>query len=108
MNQQVSYEIMPGYRYSSSVLFCPDENQFYIRNSSSKIGVGYTCYVDSCKCRVHVRDGKCYFGNTLSHDHGDKSEMYYNLCALNEMKRTLRCVDNRRSPKEVFDDAMAR
>lgn len=108
MNHQVSYEMMPGYRYSSSVLYCLDEKQFYIRNSSSKIGIGYTCYVDECKCRMHVRDNKCYVGNTFSHDHGEKSEMYYDLCALNEMKRILRSVDNRRSPKQVFDDVITR
>lgn len=108
MSQQVSYEIMPGFRFNSSLLFCPDEQQFYVRNSTSKIGIGYTCYVGGCKCRMHVRDNKCYTGNTFVHDHGDKTEMYYNLCALNEMKRILRSVDNRCTPKQVFDDVMTR
>lgn len=108
LNHEVSYEIMPGFRYSSSLLFCPDEQQFYVRNTSSKVGTGYTCYVKECLCRMHVRDGKCYIGNTFSHDHSDQTEMYYNLSALNEMKRILRSIDNRRTPKEVFDDVMSR
>lgn len=108
LSKRVTYEIMPGYRYNSSVLFCPEEQQFYLRNSTSKIGIGYTCYVKECKCRMHVRDNICYVANTFSHDHGDKTEMYYNLCALNEMKRILRSVENRSSPKQVFDDVMTR
>lgn len=108
MNREITYEMMPGFRFSSNVLYSPEEKQFYVRNSSSKIGVGYTCYIDACKSRVHVRDMKCYIGNSIQHNHEDKADMYINLSALNEMKRMLRSVNNRMTPKQAFDDVISR
>lgn len=87
IDSEIKYEMMPGFRFSSNLLYSHEEKQFYVRNSTSKIGVGYTCYIDACKSRVHVRDMKCYIGNAIQHNHEDKADMYINLSALNEMKR---------------------
>lgn len=106
IDRQLTYEMMPGFRFSSSVLYCPEEKQFYIRNSASKIGIGFTCYVNDCKARVHVRNSECFVGNSFSHEHVDKHQMYLDLCALNEMKRILRSPENRNTPLDVFDDVM--
>lgn len=108
LNRKVSYEIMPGYRFNSKVLFCPDEQQFYLGNSASEYGLGYTCYVSDCKCRVHLRNNECYIGNAIAHNHEKKTGMYYNLLALNEIKRILRSQDNQLSPEEVFNDVIKR
>lgn len=108
VNTKVSYEIMPGFRYNSKVLFCPDEQQFYVANSVSEIGHGYTCYIPQCKCRIHMRDNECYVGNAIAHKHEKKTAMYHNLCALNEMKRILRSADNQFSPRQVFNDVIKR
>lgn len=108
-NHELPYEMMPGFRFNSNVLYSPEEKQFYIRNSSSsKVGIGYTCYVNECTARVHVRDMKCYVADTKPHDHQNKSDMYINLSALNEMKRMLRSFYNRMTPKQVFDDVISR
>lgn len=107
-NTKVLYEIVPGFRYSSNVLYCPQEQQFYLANSASEIGVGYTCYVSDCKCRMHLRNNECYVGNAIAHNHETKTQMYDNLCALNEIKRILRLTDNQLPIKQVFDDVVER
>lgn len=107
-NTKVSYKIMPGYRYNSKVLFCPEEQQFYLANTPSKVGMAYTCYVSDCKCRVHIQNNECYIVNAMAHNHEEKTWMYYNLCALNEIKGILRSSDNQLSPEEVFDDVIKR
>lgn len=107
-NTEVEYEIMSGFRYNSNLLFVKPEKQFYIKNTQSKIGIGYKCYVKNCFRRVYLRNEKCFIGDAALHDHGDKSEMYVNLIALNEMKTILRSVENRRNPRQVFDDVMTK
>lgn len=108
LNTKLSYEMMPGFRFNSNLLFCPEEQQFYVANSSSEIGLGYTCYMNECRCRVHIRNDECYIGNTMAHNHERKMGMYYNLRALNEIKHILNSVDNQLSPKQVFDDVTKR
>ena len=107
-NAKVTYEIMPGFRYTSKLLYVKEEKQFYVKNTKSNIGIGYTCYHDGCSRRVHLRGENCFIGDNGVHDHSDKSEMYVNLCALNEMKGILRSADKRRTTREVFNDVMTR
>lgn len=105
-NTEVSFEIVKGFRCTSNLLYVKEEKQFYIQNSYSPIGVGYSCYVKDCLRRVHIRGEKCFIGDDGTHDHLDKADMYVNLCALNEMKTTLLSTTNRSKPREVFNDVM--
>lgn len=105
---KVAYEMMPGFRYNSKVLFCPQEQQFYLSNSPSVLGMGYTCYVDDCKCRMHFRNNECYVGNAIAHNHELKTQMYHDLCALNEIKWIIRSPDNELPMEQVFDDVVER
>lgn len=106
-SREISFELMGGYRYNSILIFSKEENQFYCKNSTSKMGVGYTCYVPECQARVHLRDGKCFISNAVTHNHEDKKEMYTDLIVMNKCKRILRSVENRKDPKEVFDSVIA-
>lgn len=108
LNAKVSYEIMAGYRYNSKVLFCPEEQQFYLSNSATDSCLKYTCYVKECRCRVEIRDEQCYIANTMPHEHEKKTDMYRNLCALNEVKSALRSADIQSSTRQVFDDVIKR
>lgn len=108
LNAKLSYKFMPGVRFNSNLLFCPDEEQFYVFNTTSESGRGFTCHVKKCKCRVHIRNDECYIGNTVAHNHEKKTDMYHNLLALNEMKRILHSIDNQLSQKKVFDDVVKR
>lgn len=107
-NEKVEHVFMPGFRVTSTLLFVKAEKQFYIKNSTSKIGIGYTCYQNGCSRRVHIRGGVCFLADNGTHDHPDKSDMYIDLCALNEMKETLRSVKNRLTPRQVFDEVITR
>lgn len=105
--REISFKLMGGYRYNSILIFSKEENQFYLKNSTSKMGVGYTCYVPECQARIHLRNGKFFIGNTVTHNHEDKKIMYTDLFVLNKCKRILRSVENRKDPKEVFDSLIA-
>lgn len=108
VNAKVSYEVMAGFRYNSKVLFCPEEQQFYVGNSASELGLAYTCYVRECRCRVQIRDNECFIGNAMAHNHEKKTGMYHNLCALNEIKSVLHSANNQFSSRQVFDDVIKR
>lgn len=108
-NTKVLYEKMPGFRFNSNLLFCLDEQQFYMQNgrTSTKNGRSYyTCYVNGCTCTVQIRNEECYIGNSLPHRHDQKTDMYLNLCAFNEMRRIVHLVGNQLSAKQVFDDVV--
>lgn len=107
-NTKVSYRMMPTYRFSSNLLFCHEEEQFYRFNTTVGDLRVYLCNVKGCKCRVHIRNDECYIRNTIAHNHEKKRGKYYNLCALNEVKRILSSVHNQLSAKRVFDDVMKR
>lgn len=105
---KISYEFLPGYRFDSDILYCSEEEQFYCHYSTSKKSLTYTCRVDGCRCRVFIQNGECYIANEMAHHHEKKTGEYYNLCALNEVKRILHTVGNQLSPKQVFDDVILR
>ncbi|XP_055304295.1 uncharacterized protein LOC129569479 [Sitodiplosis mosellana] len=108
--REVTYEFMTGFNYNSNLLYVKEEQQFYRRNGVAKgtICLYYTCYVRGCHCKMHIRDGKCFVAGSRLHNHPNQAEMYVNLCALNEMKRIMRSVNNHLMPKQVFDSVMKR
>lgn len=109
IESEVDFEMMPGLRYNSMLLFVKNEQQFYCLNTtSSNYGDAYKCYVSGCSRRIYVRNGKCFINNSSSHKHPNKSNLYFNLCALNEIKTVLRSVENQQNPRKVFDDVIGR
>lgn len=82
---------------SNMKLWAKNEGHFYVKNSKSAIGEGWTYYLDDCFARVHVRDGKCFIASQIDHNH-----------FVNEVKTILRSVENRLKPRAVFDDVMKR
>lgn len=105
-NCELSYEMIPGFRFDTILLYSKDELQFYVRNSRSRFGIIYACFHDSCLARVRVLNGKCFVANSVRHMHENKIEMYRNLCALNEMKSVYRSDSNQLTAKEVFNKVM--
>lgn len=109
IGSKVSYKIMPGFRINSKILFSPKEQQFYRFNTTtSGRNRSYVCRESECKCRVHIHNNECYISNAIAHNHERKMGVYYNLCALNEMKCILDSADNESSAMQVFDDVIER
>lgn len=108
LNSRISYKIMPGFYYNKNVIYCAGEEQFYRHYNKTKKSHTYICRVDGCKCRIYIQNAQCFVANDLSHNHEKKTGMYYNLCALNEIKRILHSVDNKLLPKQVYDDVIQR
>lgn len=108
LNTKISYKIMPGFHFNKNILYCPEEEQFYRPYFTTKQYQAYICKVNGCKCRVQIRNNECFIANEMAHNHDKNTGMFYNLCALNEMKSILHSVDNQLSPREVFDDVIKR
>lgn len=107
-NTQLNYAYVHGYRINSLLLWSVEEKQFYRYNSTSKIGKGYSCYVDHCLARVHVRDGKCFHANSVAHNHATKEQMYVDLMVLSETKSILSSVENNLPSRQVFNIVVAK
>lgn len=79
----IEYEIVPGYRQNSKLLFSND--QFYVLNTKCPLGDSYVCVHEKCKVRVY---GQCIrLTNSPNHEHENKAEEYKKLRCLNEIKR---------------------
>lgn len=54
----IDFEIVPGYRSGSNLLWVSCENCFYKQNVYSKThdGMAYTCYNEECKARKVLTD----------------------------------------------------
>lgn len=109
-NTAIQYEIMPGMRHTSKVLYTHDECQLYLKNSKSVVGEGWKCYyaLGGCLARVHLLNGKCTFANSNQHTHARPDQLVGNLRALNEIKSILCSVNNRLKPREVFEQVVKR
>lgn len=108
IDTDLPFMIINGKQYNSKLLWSSNEKYFYVKNSSSKIGVGYTCYAPKCTARVHVKDSKCVVANSVTHEHPNDEQLFTNLMALNEMRSTLIMVNNCKSPLQVFNDVIAK
>lgn len=92
----------------TAILFVKEEQQFYVRKSSSKAVVSYVCYEAQCNRKVYFWNGKYFIPESKPHTHPHQTEMYFNLYALNEIKGVLQNGGNRLRPRQVFDDVMKR
>lgn len=108
IDTDLPFIIINGKQYNSKLLWSSNEKYFYVKNSSSKIGVGYTCYAPKCTARVHVKGSKCVVANSVTHEHPNDQQLFINLTALNEMRSNLIMVNNCKSPLQVFNDVIAK
>ena len=111
-NTEVRFEIMPGKRQSSRILYTHEEKQIYLKNSNSTIGEGWKCYYSDqfdCRARLHVRNGQCFIANSIQHTgHARPDQEVVNMRALNDIKAILRSVNNRLPPLDVFNEVIKR
>lgn len=85
----LEFEIVPGQRKNSKLLYVLEEQQFYAINSKSKRSSTYLCYVKDCRSRVSVRniDNKCFLVlNFVEHNHPPQGEFYNELKIKNKIK----------------------
>lgn len=103
-NSEVTYEIISGLRIYSFLLYVKEEQQLYrmVKTQKKTSTFFYECHKEGCRCRVYIRDKKCFIAGNASHIHPSQAETYANLNALNEIKKTLRRPNNRLKPKNVY------
>lgn len=68
------YELLPGERINSELLYTNDEKQFYRFNSKMKSGDAYLCCEPNCNKRVHLRQDKMciQYEKYFVHNHSTK------------------------------------
>lgn len=89
---EVKYEIIPGLRANSRLMWAFEENQLYYENSYSKSKQQrpFTCRVKGCPARVFVRDDQTAYRDletTHLSSHGSQYQDYKLMYCTNEMKR---------------------
>lgn len=109
------YEIVPGFRIGSKLLYTKDKKQFYRFNRTNKNGDAYLCAENGCKKRVHLRiDKLCIQQDKYAvHQHETKEKIYEELTVLNEIKS--KCADintlineKKQSVRDIFYSVMSK
>lgn len=109
-SRQIDFEIVPGKRFNSKLLWSKNEMQFYKFNTKLRTGISYLCY-HGCSARVIIRnDGKCYKTDGHNgHNHSTNYVLLYKeLVTKNELKK--KCIDDStsKSVKEIYDEIVLR
>lgn len=104
---QIEYEIVPGKRQNSKLLWSSTERQFYKFNTKLSTGNSYLCY-HGCNCRVLLKnDGTCVKTDTRkNHNHPTNEELYEQLSIANEMKTKCKEDATSKSVKEIYDEVL--
>lgn len=85
----MNFEIIPGNRRSSELLYIIEQKMIYKKKSVYKNTIKYECRNKLCKARVNVMpDGKCVLAKKyIEHNHDNEEGAYKELKALNQIKR---------------------
>lgn len=109
--EEITYEMMPGQRLNSKILWSIDEQQFYRKNTITKNGFcAYKCYEQECWARVLVdeKTGRAVKTQTNTfHNHGNKTTLYTELKLKNEIKKQCLAGASDCNVKEIFDKVVA-
>lgn len=105
---QIEYEIVPGKRQNSKLLWSSTELQFYKFNTKLSTGNSYLCYINGCNCRVLLKnDGTCFKTDSSKvHNHPTNEELYEQLSIANEMKTKCKEDASSKSVKEIYDEVL--
>lgn len=109
VSNTIIYTIICGLRNGSKVLWIPDENQLFYRNShSSKTKLTqYSCRKNNCSVKVYVRpDGTAFKDDIEMHTHGSQYMDYKFMRCENKMKETAKAAPASISPYEIYMDVV--
>lgn len=104
---EVNYSIICGLRQGSQLLWIPDEQQLFYRNSYSiktKLTT-YTCRVKNCLAKVYVNpDGTAFKDETEVHNpsHGSQYTEFKLMYCDNQMKEKAKTAPASMTPYEIY------
>ena len=88
--REVTYELMPGKRANSEILYSKEEQQFYVKKKKLANGiVSLVCRTDGCNnhCYLDKEKNTCTLPVPyVPHSHPTGKEEYEKLCVLNKIK----------------------
>lgn len=105
-DEEVEYEMVPGKRMGSLLLYSLNESIFYKKNSKSSTGVSYSCYQTDCRARVLLKTNGICVRKSGDHLHSTHEIIYKQLEAEHRVKNL--CLNDRSSKttKEIYEDIL--
>lgn len=87
----INYEMMPGHRAGTTLLFSIDEKMFYKKKHVLKEATAYICQNENCRSKLLLKsDSTCVRApNWIDHDHLNMSDSYKSLVFRNAMKEAI-------------------
>lgn len=101
----VKYEIIPGFRANSELMWAYEENQLYYKNSNYKKLTAYTCRIAGCPARVYVRKDNTAFRDTEKRHlaaHGLHYREYKFMYCDNKMKERAKTAPASMTPYDIY------
>lgn len=109
--RNIEFELVPGFRSTSKLLWIPSENCFYKQNTYSKTnnGMAYTCYNNECKARKVLTEQNARVITIASAHtpHISMYSMYKELFYLNLMKDMCRTQPHSITVAEIYNKVQA-
>lgn len=104
---EVIYQLIPGFRINSELMWAFEERQLYYENSySNKTKLkAYTCRVKGCTARVFVReDGTAFRDTERKHlkSHGTQYQDYKFMYCDNMMKERAKTAPASMTPYDIY------
>lgn len=109
---EINYEIIPGLRVNSQLMWAYEENQLYYENAFSKKTrlKAFTCRVKGCPARVFVKEDKSAFrdhGTNHLPSHGSQYQQYKLMYCDNKMKEKARTAPASMLPYDIYMEVIA-
>lgn len=105
---EVEFTFVPGARKNSLVLYLPEEQQLYHKNTTGKCYQAYVCQVPQCSIRAYMlSNGKCMRLKNTAHMHRPQEDHKYRNFVVNLMKKEVFENPNL-TVRQCFDIVLAR
>lgn len=108
-DQIYEYELIPGFRASSKLLYIKDEEQIFKYKYSRNNIKYYYCYEKNCSAGVVVDLNNTIYcrksGKFQTHNHGPQGELFGKLEVINAIKCKVKKASIKRSSvRDIFDE----
>lgn len=108
---EVNHTMVPGLREGSSLVWAPDERNFYYKNAFSKAtGLqACKCIKPGCKARLYIREnGTAFRKNGIDHavNHGEMYSEYKLKYCFNKMKENAKKAPASMSEFDIYTEVV--
>lgn len=108
-NNALEYQLIPGFRSTSNLLYIASENQIYKYKYAKNNTKYFVCYEKQCPVNIAVDFNNSLFcrktKNNVQHNHGSQEALVQKLELVNNIKKNCQNISLKRSNiREVFNE----